>query len=114
MSSKSHSFDLIVWLKPEARQSLETIRNLLIDTPNNQKIPLASIAKIEQGKGRNTINRENVSRLIVVSANAKGRDIRSLVTEIETKVKSNVQLPTGYFIQYAGQFEAEERATKTF
>ncbi len=106
------SFDLVVWLKPEARQSLETIRNLLIDTPNNQKIPLASIAKIERGKGPNTINRENVSRLIVVSANAKGRDIRSLVTEIETKVKSNVQLPTGYFIQYAGQFEAEERASK--
>jgi CzcA family heavy metal efflux pump len=106
------SFDLVVWLKPEARQSLETIRNLLIDTPNNQKIPLASIAKIEQGKGPNTINRENVSRLIVVSANAKGRDIRSIVTEIETKVKSNVQLSTGYFIQYAGQFEAEERASK--
>jgi CzcA family heavy metal efflux pump len=106
------SFDLVVWLKPEARQSLETIRNLLIDTPNNQKIPLASIAKIEQGKGPNTINRENVSRLIVVSANAKGRDIRSLVTEVETKVKSNVQLPAGYFIQYAGQFEAEERASK--
>ncbi|WP_373539120.1 efflux RND transporter permease subunit [Chamaesiphon sp.] len=106
------SFDLVVWLKPEARQSLETIRNLLIDTPNNQKIPLASIAKIEQGKGPNTINRENVSRLIVVSANAKGRDIRSIVTEIETKVKSNIQLSTGYFIQYAGQFEAEERASK--
>ena len=106
------SFDLVVWLKPEARQSLETIRNLLIDTPNNLKIPLASIAKIEQGKGPNTINRENVSRLIVVSANAKGRDIRSIVTEIEAKVKSNVQLSTGYFIQYAGQFEAEERASK--
>jgi CzcA family heavy metal efflux pump len=106
------SFDLVVWLKPEARQNLETIRNLLIDTPNNQKIPLASIAKIERGKGPNTINRENVSRLLVVSANAKGRDIRSVVTEIETKVKSSVQLPTGYFIQYAGQFEAEERATK--
>ncbi len=106
------SFDLVVWLKPEARQNIETIRNLLIDTPSNQKIPLASIAKIEEGKGPNTINRENVSRLIVVSANAKGRDIRSTVTEIETKIKSNVQLPTGYFIQYAGQFEAEERATK--
>ncbi len=106
------SFDLIVWLKPEARQNLDTIRNLLIDTPDKQKIPLGSIAKIEEGTGPNTINRENVSRLIVVSANAKGRDIRSTVTEIESKVKSNVQLPTGYFIQYAGQFEAEERATQ--
>ncbi len=106
------SFDLLVWLKPEARQNLDTIRNLLIDTPDKQKIPLGSIAKIEEGTGPNTINRENVSRLIVVSANAKGRDIRSIVTEIESKVKSNVQLPTGYFIQYAGQFEAEERATQ--
>jgi len=106
------SFDLLVWLKPEARQNLESISNLLIDTPNNQKIPLGSIAKITEGTGPNTINRENVSRLIVVSANAKGRDIRSIVKDIETKVKSNVQLPTGYFIQYAGQFEAEERATR--
>ena len=106
------SFDLVVWLKPEARQSLETIRNLLVDTPDKQKVPLGSIAKIEEGTGPNTINRENVSRLIVVSANAKGRDIRSIVTDIEAKVKSNVQLPTGYFIQYAGQFEAEERATQ--
>lgn len=106
------SFPLIVWLKPEARQNLDTIRSLLIDTPNGQKIPLASVAKIEEGKGPNTINRENVSRLIVVSANAKGRDLRSIVHEIETKVKQNVQITPGYFVQYAGQFEAEERATQ--
>jgi CzcA family heavy metal efflux pump len=106
------SFDLVVWLKPEARQSLESIRNLLIDTPGGQKIPLGNIATIVEGTGPNTINRENVSRLIVVSANAKGRDLRSIVTEIEAKVKKNVQLPTGYFVQYAGQFEAEERATQ--
>ncbi|MBD2605736.1 CusA/CzcA family heavy metal efflux RND transporter [Scytonema hofmannii FACHB-248] len=106
------SFDLIVWLKPEARQNLETIRNLLIDTPNGQKVPLGNVASIVDGTGPNTINRENVSRLIVVSANAKGRDLRSIVTDIESKVKSNIQVPAGYFIQYAGQFEAEERATQ--
>jgi CzcA family heavy metal efflux pump len=106
------SFDLLVWLKPEARQNIETIRNLLIDTPNGQKIPLANVARIDEGTGPNTINRENVSRLIVVAANAKGRDLRSIVNDIETKVKRNIQVPTGYFIQYAGQFEAEERATK--
>ncbi len=106
------SFDLVVWLKPEARQNLETIRNLLIDTPNGQKIPLGNVAKIENGTGPNTINRENVSRLIVVSANAKGRDLRSIVNDIEAKVKKNVQVPAGYFIQYAGQFEAEERASQ--
>jgi Cu/Ag efflux pump CusA len=106
------SFDLLVWLKPEARQDLSTIRDLLIDTPNGQKIPLGNVAIIDNGTGPNTINRENVSRLIVVSANAKGRDLRSIVNEIEAKVKSNVQVPAGYFIQYAGQFEAEERATQ--
>jgi CzcA family heavy metal efflux pump len=106
------SFDLVVWLKPDARQSLETIRNLLIDTPNGQKIPLGNVAIIDNGTGANTINRENVSRLIIISANAKGRDLRSIVNEIEAKVKSKVQIPTGYFIQYAGQFEAEERATQ--
>ncbi|MBW4613858.1 MAG: CusA/CzcA family heavy metal efflux RND transporter [Desmonostoc vinosum HA7617-LM4] len=104
-------FDILVWLKPDARQNLSTIRNLLIDTPNGQKIPLGNVAIIDNGTGPNTINRENVSRLIVVSANAKGRDLRSIVNEIEAKVKSNVQVPAGYFIQYAGQFEAEERAT---
>ncbi|BAZ18205.1 heavy metal efflux pump, CzcA family protein (plasmid) [Calothrix sp. NIES-4071] len=106
------SFDLIVWLKPDARQNLQTISNLLIDTPNGQKIPLGSIARIENGTGPNTINREKVSRLIIVSANAKGRDMRSIVNEIEAKVKQNIQVPAGYFVQYAGQFEAEERATQ--
>jgi CzcA family heavy metal efflux pump len=106
------SFDLIVWLKPDARRNLENIRNLLVDTPDGQKIPLGSVATIGNGTGPNTINRENVSRLIIVSANAKGRDLRSIVNDIEAKVKRNISVPAGYFIQYAGQFEAEERATQ--
>ncbi len=106
------SFDLVVWLKPEARQNIQMIRSLLIDTPSGTKIPLGNIAVIENGNGPNTINRENVARSIVVSANAKDRDLRSIVNEIEAKVKANVRVPTGYFIQYAGQFEAEERASK--
>lgn len=109
---KQQTFDLIVWLKPDARQNLNTIRNLLIDTPNGQKIPLAQVATIDNGTGPNTINRENVSRLIVVSANAKGRDLRSIVNEIRDKVNQHVHLPSDYYIQYAGQFEAEERATQ--
>jgi CzcA family heavy metal efflux pump len=109
---KQQTFDLAVWLKPDARQNLDTIRNLLVDTPNGQKIPLAQVATIENGTGPNTINRENVSRLIVVSANANGRDLRSIVNEIREKVKQQVQIPAGYYIQYAGQFEAEERATQ--
>ena len=109
---QQQTFDLVVWLKPEARTSLETISSLLVDTPTGQKIPLAQVAAINQGQGPNTINRENVSRLIVVAANAEGRDMRSIVNEIQTKVNQNVQLPAGYFIQYGGQFEAEERATQ--
>jgi CzcA family heavy metal efflux pump len=110
---QQQTFDLVVWLKPEARNSLETIANLLVDTPNGQKIPLAQVAKIQNATGPNTINRENVSRLLVVSANVNGRDLRSVVNEIQSKVKQQVQLPFGYFIQYAGQFEAEERSTQS-
>ncbi len=109
---KQQTFDLVVWLKSDARQNLDIIRNLLVDTPNGQKIPLAQVATIENGTGPNTINRENVSRLIVVSANANGRDLRSIVNEIQAKVKQQVHPPSGYYIQYAGQFEAEERATQ--
>ncbi|WP_293338134.1 efflux RND transporter permease subunit [Microcoleus sp. CAWBG58] len=106
------TFDLVVWLQPEARNNLETIQNLLVDTPNGNKIPLAQVATVTYGTGPNTINRENVSRLIVAAANAKGRDLRSVVNEIQAKVKREVQLPFGYFIQYGGQFEAEQRASQ--
>ncbi|NJK29310.1 MAG: efflux RND transporter permease subunit [Acaryochloris sp. SU_5_25] len=106
------TFDLLVWLKPEARNSLETIQNLLVDRPNGEKIPLAQVARIINGTGPNTINREKVSRLIVVAANAKGRDLRSIITEMQAKIKQSVPLPAGYYIQYSGQFEAEERATQ--
>ena len=105
-------FDLMVWLKEDARSNLETIRDLLVDTPTGQKIPLAQVASIDYGTGPNTINRENVSRLIVVSANVSGRDLGSVVDDIQTKVRQSVQLPTGYFIQYGGQFESEQRATQ--
>lgn len=110
---KQQTFDLMVWLKPESRQNLETIQNLLVDTPNGTKIPLAAIAKINEGTGPNTINRENVSRLIVVSANAKDRPLKTIVNEIKDKVKKQMTIPTGYYIQYAGQFEAEERASQS-
>ena len=109
---KQQTFDLVVWLKPEARQNLDILRNLLVDTPDGNKIPLAQVATINNGTGPNTINRENVSRLIVVAANAKGRDLRSVVNEIRDKVGQQVHPPSGYYIQYAGQFEAEERATQ--
>jgi cation efflux system protein involved in nickel and cobalt tolerance len=109
---QQQTFDLVVWLKPEARQSLETIGNLMVDTPSGQKIPLAQVATIQDGMGPSTINRENISRLLVVAANAQGRDLRSVVNDIQAKVKQEVQIPAGYYLQYAGQFEAEERASQ--
>ncbi|WP_448574441.1 efflux RND transporter permease subunit [Trichothermofontia sp.] len=105
-------FDLLVWLDAASRNNLDTIRNLLIDTPTGQKIPLAQVAQIDYGTGPNTINRENVSRLIVVSANVAGRDLGSVVEEIQATVQKTVQLPAGYFIQYGGQFESEQRASQ--
>jgi CzcA family heavy metal efflux pump len=105
-------FDLVVWLPQSDRQNLETISNLLVDTPDGIKIPLAQVAQVNYDTGPNTINRENVSRLIVISANVAERDIGSIITEVQAKVKDQVTLPAGYFIQYGGQFESEQRAAK--
>ncbi|WP_235148056.1 efflux RND transporter permease subunit [Fischerella sp. FACHB-380] len=110
---QQQTFDLIVWLQEKYRSNIEVIRDLLVDTPNGQKIPLAQVAKIDYGTGPNTINRENVSRYIVVSSNVAGRDLGSVIKEIRNKVKQEVQLPPGYYIEYGGQFEAQEGATKT-
>jgi len=109
---KQQVFDLMVWLEPQARAQVETIGNLLIDTPSGQKIPLSQVAQVTQSQGPNTINRQNVSRRIVVAANAQSRDIGSIIAEAKAKIASQVTLPTGYFIQYGGQFEAQERATR--
>jgi Cu/Ag efflux pump CusA len=103
----------VVWLSESSRNNLETISNLLVDVPEGKKIPLSQVAKVVYGTGPNTINRENVSRLLVVSANVNGRDLGSVITEIRDRIQSNVQLPAGYYIQYGGQFESQERATET-
>jgi CzcA family heavy metal efflux pump len=105
-------FDLVVWLPQGDRQNLETISNLLVDTPDGIKIPLAQVARVKYDTGPNTINRENVSRLIVISANVAQRDLGSIITEVRAKVKDRVTLPAGYFVQYGGQFESEQRAAK--
>ncbi|WP_373524835.1 efflux RND transporter permease subunit [Nostoc sp.] len=110
---QQQTFDMVVWLQEKYRNNIEIIGNLLVDTPNGQKIPLAQVAKINYGTGPNTINRENVSRYIVVSSNVAGRDLGSVIKNIRERVKQQVQLPAGYFIEYGGQFEAQEGATKT-
>lgn len=105
-------FDLLVWLKESDRSNLDTIRNLLVDTPSGTKIPLEQVANINFGTGPNTINRENVLRRFIVSTNVANRDLGSAVEEIKTTVAREVDLPEGYFIQYGGQFESEQRASQ--
>ena len=109
---KQQTFNLVVWLQDQYRNNLEVIGNLLVDTPNNQKIPLSQVAKVVYGEGPSTINRENVSRLIVVSANVSGRDLGSVIKDVRDRVKQ-VKLPSGYYVEFGGQFQAQEKATQT-
>lgn len=106
-------FDFIVRFDENNRGSMDNIRNTLIDTHDGRKIPLSDVAEIVSASGPNTINRENVKRKTVVSANVSGRDQRSVVEEIKTKIDQTVSLPEGYRIEYGGQFEAEAEASQT-
>ncbi len=103
--------DISVSLIPDARNSLDAIRAIPISTPTGEIIPLSEVANIDYGMGANVVNREDVSRLIVVSANVAERDLGSVVGDIQAQIKQQVELPKGYFIQYGGQFEAEQNAT---
>jgi Cu/Ag efflux pump CusA len=84
----------------------------LIDTPHGGAIPLELVADIRIDRGPNYISRENVQRKIVIQANVAGRDLRGAVEEIRSRLSDNVDLPAGYFVEYGGQFESEERATR--
>jgi CzcA family heavy metal efflux pump len=106
------SFDLVLRFNDENRGKIADIRNVLIDANNGNKIPLHYVADIVSTTGPNTVNRENVQRKIVVSANIAERDLRSVVNEIKEKVNQNIILPQNYRIQYGGQFESEEKASK--
>ncbi len=92
----------MVWLDEKYRNNLDVLGNLLIDIPGGQKIPLAQVAKVEYGSGPSTINRENVSRLIIVSANVSGRDLGSVIADVRSKVKE-FTLPSGYYVQFGGK-----------
>jgi CzcA family heavy metal efflux pump len=107
------TFDLIVRLDKGSRSKIEDIENVLIDTEDGQKIPLHYVADVISTSGPNTINRENVERKTVVSANVVGRDQKSAVEEIQKFINEKIQLPEGYHIEYGGQFEAEAKASKT-
>lgn len=107
------SFNLVVRAADSDRGSMERIKDLMIDTPDGGKIPLTEVADVKSTTGPNTINRENVKRKIVVSANASGRDLRSVVNDIQARIDKNIKLPEGYHIEYGGQFESEQSASRT-
>ncbi|MGM9812806.1 MAG: efflux RND transporter permease subunit [Muribaculaceae bacterium] len=105
-------YDLTVRLADDERGSIEALRNIAIDT-NLGKVPLQEIADIVSTSGPNGISRENVSRRILVSANVDGRDLRGAVNDIKEAISSKIKLPENYYIVYGGQFESEERASRT-
>lgn len=109
----ARSFDLVVRFDPAYRNSLESISESLIDTGDGEKIPLYYVSDVVSRSGPNTINRENVQRKTVVSANVTGRDQKSAVDDIRNTIEEKIKLPEGYHIELGGQFEAEEAASTT-
>lgn len=105
-------YDVTVRLDEDHRNSMEKISNLMIDS-NVGKIPLSYVADIVSATGPNTINRENVSRRIIISANVQDRDLRGAVNDIQEKIDEEIALPENYYITYGGQFESEAEASRT-
>tara|TARA_R110002050_G_scaffold85090_1_gene181526 strand:+ start:13711 stop:16812 length:3102 start_codon:yes stop_codon:yes gene_type:complete len=106
-------FDLVLRLNSDYTETIEGIRAALIDTDDGKKVPLEQVADVVSISGPSSISRENVQRKIVIAANVAGRDLRSVVEEIQATVAENVELPEGYRIEYGGQFESEASASKT-
>ncbi|MDR0765660.1 MAG: CusA/CzcA family heavy metal efflux RND transporter [Odoribacteraceae bacterium] len=106
------SFDLVLKAKDDSHATIETIGELMIDTPDG-KVPLHHVAEIRTAAGPNTISRENVQRKIVLSANVAGRDLGGVVRDIRAAIDEKITLPEGYRVEYGGQFESERAASRT-
>jgi CzcA family heavy metal efflux pump len=107
------SFDLIIRLTKDYTETIDGIKQALIDTHDGKKVPLEQVADIVSVSGPNAISRENVQRKMVVSANVAGADLRNTVNEIQKQINETIRLPEGYMVQYGGQFESEAKASKT-
>lgn len=105
------AFNLTVKVNDEHRMQMERIRNLTVDTPQG-KVPFEVLADIRSASGPNTINRENVARKIVISANVADRDLHSVVSDIQQVVQQRIEMPEGYHVEYGGQFESEQAASR--
>ena len=105
-------FDLLVRLEEGYRTDYANLGRLRIDLPDNRgQVELRELADIGEGAGPNAVNRENARRRIVIRCNTQDRDLASAVAEIQQRVDEQVQLPEGYFVEYGGQFESQQRAT---
>ena len=106
-------FDVVLRLNGCDAANMESVRKALIDTGNGAKVPVEEVAEIVSAGGPNTISRENVQRKLVVSANVSGRDVGSVVSDIQNTVSEKIHLPEGYRVEYGGQFESAQSASRT-
>ena len=106
-------FNLVVRAQEDTRSSMDRIQDLMIDTDSGERIPISYVADITSAMGPNAISRENVKRKIVISANTTDRDLRSAVNEISERIDKEIKLPEGYYIEFGGQFESEQAASRT-
>jgi Cu/Ag efflux pump CusA len=105
------TYDLVVWFDEASRGNADAIRSTLVSTPAGPRVPLSQIADVRRSTGPNTINRENVSRRIVVQANVQGRDLNSVVTDLQARMREVQEgWKPGYFVEYGGQFESQQAA----
>jgi CzcA family heavy metal efflux pump len=109
---EQRSFDLILRLNKNYTETIDGVKSALIDIGNGRKVPLEGIADIVSAGGPNSITRENVQRRIVVSANVAGRDLNSVVDDIKKNIHQNITLPEGYSIEYGGQFQSAQNASR--
>ena len=110
---KGKSFDLVVRVRHDLHDEASKLQDLMIDTADGQKVPLSYVAEICSSMGPNSISRENVKRKIVISANVADRDLRSVVNDISQRIDNEITLPEGYHVEYGGQFESEQAASRT-
>ena len=110
---KGKVFNLIVRAKDNARDEMDKVRDLMIDTQSGERIPISYVADVVSTMGPNTVSRENVKRKIVISANTSGRDLRGVVNDVQERIEAEVKLPEGYHVEYGGQFESEQAASQT-
>jgi CzcA family heavy metal efflux pump len=109
---EQRTYDVLVRFNDSARDSIEAIGRTLIDTPTDAKVPISQVAEVRADQGPNTINRENVQRRIIIQANVAGRDLGGVINDVRAAIGQKVTFSQGYFVQYGGQFESQEKASR--